>query len=227
MEPDSLLATLEVAGVVESPQDGSTVRLAESFTTAVAVRRESLADLDDELITSRVETEVTGEHHPLLGVVSHAEPSFVARCLALASHTPELAGEEIVRTAVVLDQFADRAPLSDGAPERFLPICGDRIEIAVALSRFAIVYVWREECPPCDVMCREFESRFTKQPEDIALYAVYGPGWSELLSERYDVGGGPTTLFFADAAVDARLVGAHYGATIGHEIEQLRETRAG
>lgn len=226
MDPESLLAMLESEGIVESPQDDITIRLAESFTAAVVDSQKSLADLDDAAIESTVETEITGDAL-LIDIVSHAERTFIARCIVLAEQVPDLGAEAIVRTALVLDRFDNSTVQGGGAPERFLPIRGDRIEVATALSRFAIVYVWREECPPCDVMCEEFDSRFTEQPDDIALYAVYGPAWAEGLYERYDVGGGPTTLFFADGTVNARLVGAHYCTTIGHEIEQLRETTTG
>lgn len=227
MDSERLLATLESAGVVESPRDGSMIRLAEPFTAAVIDRRESLADLEDAAIASTVETEVVVEHEPLLDAVSCSGSTFVSRCLVLADRVPDLGAEAVVRTALVLDRFDDQRIPDQGAPDGFLPIRGDRIEVATALSRSAIVYVWREDCQPCDVMREEFESRFPERTDDIALYAVYGPDWAQRLHERYDVGGGPTTLFFVDGRVDARLVGAHYGSKIAHEIEQLREASSG
>ena len=90
------------------------------------------------------------------------------------------------------------------------------------LTRRAVVYVWQEDCEPCDLVRQTLED-LLDAPEDIALFAVYGPDWAELLYEEFDVAGAPTTLFVLDGEVDSRLNGPHYPESYEGELETLRE----
>jgi hypothetical protein len=84
------------------------------------------------------------------------------------------------------------------------------------------VYVWREECRPCDIVREWFEELFPEPPDDIGLYAVYGPDWAETVKEQFDVTVGPTTLFVVDGRVDCRHIGARTKASVEKEIENIR-----
>lgn len=111
----------------------------------------------------------------------------------------------------------------DGVPEFFFPVPGDLLGHLVGYYERAIVYVWRDNCPPCETVKSDFEIIFDAPPDDIALLSVYGPDWASLLDREYDVAGGPTTLFMVNGKVDARLVGAHPRKALTTEIEILRE----
>jgi thiol-disulfide isomerase/thioredoxin len=113
-------------------------------------------------------------------------------------------------------------PPDHGAPEPFVPVDGRRLPLVVLTVERAIVYVWREDCPPCDLMRDDLEAVVDGGLGDIALFAVYGPDAMNVLADRYRVTGAPMTLFFLDGSVDARLRGANHPEVIQKEIEKLR-----
>jgi thiol-disulfide isomerase/thioredoxin len=150
------------------------------------------------------------------------DPGLVSKYLAVDRRMPETSFEETLNAVFVLDQFIDPRPKTAGVPDGFLPIRCEHLEAAVNLYRRAIVYCWREECEPCDVMKEDFETVFDTAPDDVALFAVYGPDCAVSLQRRFDVEGAPTVLFFVDGSVDFRLTGGQYLDTLESEIDRFR-----
>lgn len=134
-----------------------------------------------------------------------------------------LSHAERLRMMSTLDMLLPSSSPTDGTPDAFLPVDGNRLPLLLSVYDRAIVYIWREDCPPCDVMRDEFNEIFPSPPDDLALLSVYGPDCAKLLQEEYGVTGGPVTLFVLHGKVDARLNGAQYREVIETEIEKHRE----
>lgn len=116
----------------------------------------------------------------------------------------------------------DAVPIA-GSPEAFTPIQPQKVPFAQYFIRKFIVYVWRDDCDPCDLVREDFDEFYGEEEPDMGLFSTYGPDGSKLLYEEYDVGGGPTTLFFVDGRIDIRLIGAQQPSVLEHTIEEHRE----
>jgi len=147
--------------------------------------------------------------------------TFLAAYSLINDWLDEIPPEQMVSITLVLTWFQQSVPESDGAPENFLPIHGDQIPIITSFYSPAIVYVWRHDCDPCELVREDFEA-IVESTEDISLFSVYGPQYAELLRERYDVIGGPTILFVANGKIDSRIHGAHSRQLLQSEIETVQ-----
>lgn len=228
MESDDLIGVLLDADVLVADGEGQHFSLSERFAderdAALArfesigetKRLERLADaLDDEAVPPALERVLDS-------------PDVLADYETLVRLVPELSHADRVGVLNVLGGLRRGQPPDDGAPEAFLPVHGDRLPALVRLQRAAIVYAWREDCDPCDLVREDFDEIFEETPpEDVMLYAVYGPAWAADLLEAFDVGGAPTTLFVRDGAVDSRFLGAHTKSALENEIRILREGSEG
>lgn len=127
--------------------------------------------------------------------------------------------QTVVVASLSLDLFDD-PPATGGVPEGFTPVRGSDIERFLVIHPTAVIYIWREECDPCDEVRRRLEDLLAsgKVPAEVGLGAVYGPEWAEMLFEEYSVGGAPTLLFVDDGEVDSRLLGEHDREVIEREI---------
>jgi thiol-disulfide isomerase/thioredoxin len=216
----ALLDRLLVGGVLVA-EDSETLTPSAAFRAAIGVAQAALATQPDNVVTAVV-AELTGRDDPDLLAPARENPRFLAIYLALGART-DFSVAERRRVVAVLDSVVGRsdAPRDDGAPEPFLPVRGGRLPLLLAMYPRAVVYAWREDCPPCDAMREVLAAQLTTDDRGIGLFAVYGPDFAPLLSERYDVEVAPTTLFVVDGVVDARLVGAHEPATVGAELDIL------
>ncbi|WP_137287674.1 thioredoxin family protein [Halorussus salinisoli] len=140
---------------------------------------------------------------------------------ALTEFVPEISDDERLRVTLLLDGLVGETPETAGVPDPFLPIPGEALPSLLATYERAIVYVWRNDCAPCELVREDLEMHCATQPEGVILLAVYGPASAELLQEEYDVAGGPTVLFVKNGRVDARLLGAHSRETLGSLVEDL------
>lgn len=222
MDADALLERLIDADVLQHERTDDRLLLAESFQSAVA-EQERVVERSDDLSERLLELTGDEERAGTLAAIAGDDPQFVARYLELAQRLPELPQTSHIRALVVLDLLRTVTPPDDGAPECFLPVHGDRLPTLLRLGHPTVVYVWREECPPCDTMREELDGLLADDHEDIARLAVYGPAAATLLYEEYDVVGAPTLLFVVGGGVDARLQGAQYREAIEAEVELLRE----
>lgn len=203
------------------------IRLTKSFIDSVDEHQDEVERSKQErrsLVDDIVADEVSVQR-----VLSLAckHDSFLGYLLALSSNTENSVDGEWLQTAAILSQLAQPRPRSEGSPRAFFPILGDWLDIFMDLFPNAIVYVWREDCDPCDVMKEKFDEIFGEPPDDLALFAIYGPDYARFLEEEYDITGGPATLFMLDGEVDVRLYGAQYRAVIDNEIGMLRDLAHG
>jgi hypothetical protein len=150
-------------------------------------------------------------------------PELQAQFLALADALPELSGDDLIRVLFVLDTVKHPPDRTDGSPDAFFPVRGDRFAIFCSFIDHGVAYVWRGDCDPCEVIVEEFGDLPQEIVDEELLVSIYGPGSPEVLYEQFDISGAPTTLFLANGDVDSRLVGAHPVSVIETEIRTARQ----
>ena len=220
MQPDEVLSRLTAATLLEEDPDQGLVRLSESYQSQVEGTLDELEGVSSEQLRTIVAERRDEEETRRLLDVCEGDPELIARYLAVTEMTDDYDFEERLRLLPVLEQFTRPAPDS-GAPENFTPTHPDRLPFVLNLYRRAVVYVWRDDCPPCDRMKSDLESVVSGMETDLALLAVYGPDDPQLLYDRYNVRGGPITLFVLEGEVDSRLHGPQFPSVIESEIETL------
>lgn len=216
MTPEDLLAELRDAGVL-TVEDGK-ISLQQRYEDRYEEYEDRLeADGDVDAVLSDVTEQLTDVPTDTTQGIE-----LLARYGALEDLAPNLDREMRLRVLIALFQIENPDLPTDGAPENFIPIDGSYLPVVIPLFRKAVVYIWLEECDPCDIMQDDLEDTFDDEYDDILPLAVYGPDCAETLHEEYDVVGGPVTLFIRDGSVDARLQGAHYQNVIESELESIR-----
>jgi hypothetical protein len=206
------------SGVVE--ETGDAVRLTEAARNALRQHRDAVEPLTDDEIVERVAT-VNRAVADSLATAPELDRDVAAEFLALDEF--DLDDEEAVSLLVVLDRFGDDQPAEAGVPAAFTPVHGDRLVVLAALFPRAVVYVWRDDCEPCETVRADLDAVFPEPPEDVALLAAFGPRWATLLDDAYDVVGGPTMLFLRAGRPEARLVGPAPRESLENEVRLLRE----
>lgn len=223
MRSDDVLDALIELNVLEQSPDGETLTVSDGFDELVDETRSTL-ERDESFRDALEERFDDPDVVEALARIGEEDLSFVANYCALTERTESLSPDDLVRVTAVLAQIQGSVPRTEGVPDWFLPVRGDQLPTLLQFAPRAIVYVWREECEPCDLMCETFREAFDGDPpDDVALFAVYGPEHSELLYEEFDVSGAPATLFTIGDRVDSRLYGAHYPEAVEGEIEKIRE----
>ena len=205
MDPASLIDTLVTADVLAVTDDDALRR-----TASFEDREFALRDAPDEQTASPndpVEDALVG--HDLLATYR------------TVTEFAEVDDTDALRAVLLLARLDRAEPPDEGVPGAFTPLDGDLLDLVLLLTERAIVYVWRDDCPPCDVMREEFDDIFPEPPDDVSLFAVFGPDWAVHLQEQYDVVGGPSTLFMIGTRVDVRLQGGQHRAVIDNELEKL------
>ncbi len=211
-DPERILDQLVEAGLVETVGDELTP------TPTLLERRETLTEKDD--LRSRL-PDIASEGASAFLELAGRTPSLLADYVILSERT-ELGHGDKLRALSIFDGLLEDAP-DEGAPKAFLPVAGDRLPLHVNLYEKAIVYIWREECPPCATLRERFDAIFDAPPADVGLFSVYGPDHARALYEWYDVSGGPAILYFIGGEVDARMYGDYERSTIETEIDKLRD----
>lgn len=214
MDQGDIVETLVENSVIEPA--GQSLRFTDEFSEEID-RNRSRAD---ELKGGGGADTEDGALEALLEV--DPDPTAVSIYLGLAEFASGLSPDTRLGLVALLVQLQRDVPPTDGAPAGFFPIDGDLLELATTFNERSIVYVWRHDCEPCDIMRDEFEDVLADgHDEPILKLAVYGPDWPDLLEEEYGVVAGPTTLFMLGNRVDTRLVGAQFRSVITNEIETL------
>lgn len=182
-----------------------------------------VAEMTDDEIYNKLH-EATGDEDETEAILTFEgeQERLVAEYLTLCD-IDGISHAERLRLMSIFDTLLPSSLPTDGTPDAFLSVDGNRLPFLLSVYDRAIVYIWRNDCPPCDIMRDEFNEIFTSPPDDLALLSVYGPDCAKLLQEEYGVTGGPVTLFTLHGRVDARLNGAQYPEVIETEIEKHRE----
>jgi len=221
MDPADALEQLIQAGIVEESIEDEGLELSESYRTRLEERLSDLRNLSAAGLREAIAIQQDDDEAAQLLDLSEGTVEPIAQYLTLAEAVDGLEFEKRLRLVPTLQQLYRPAP-DRGAPKSFTPVRPGQLPFLLNLYKRAIVYVWRDECPPCDTMVEEFDTFFSEPDDDLALLTVYGPADPQFLEERYNVRGGPTTLFVLDGEVDARLHGAQFSSVIESEIETLR-----
>jgi thiol-disulfide isomerase/thioredoxin len=151
------------------------------------------------------------------------DPDLASEIHALIEFLPDADIDDVVEFIHLSSQLDSKRGPSEGAPDGFLPIPVRYLRPLVACHHKTIVYVWRDECHPCDEMRRKLEIEVTPELNGLALFAVFGPEDPERLREEYQIVGGPALLFFLDGKVDARLYGNQPVAALEMEFETFSQ----
>lgn len=153
--------------------------------------------------------------------------AFTVRTLAIHQINRSWDLTRCVRVALALRRF-DEEPVSHGAPDGFVPINYNEIELFLQSQPVSVIYVWGDDCEPCEVVRGDLETLVEegKIPDGVGLAAVYAPQGGELIREKFEVKFIPTLLFCANGRVDSRLLGKPYPKQIMGEIEIISENLA-
>jgi len=219
VDSKTLLARLVTEGVLVENDD--TVSVSDSFEAALKNAESSLAETDsvEEYLAEIADDDRVSQ---VLREVATQDRDIVVRYLALQSYVEDLSHSEAVRALIGLETLQRSPPRSSGAPASFVPVYGDQLPYLLEFVQRAVVYIWRHDCEPCDVMVETFDEVVDTSPQDVALFAIYGPESAQLLEDAYDIQGGPATLFVVGGRVDSRVYGATYPGVIEHELNHIR-----
>jgi hypothetical protein len=222
MDGDDVLERLLATGIIKQHDGAGSVSLTDGFEAALSTHLGELADADR---ASAYLSDVEGIEDP--GAVSDVlddNGTLVSTYATLAEFSDGFDQTERLQLLPMLVELQHDSPFKGGIPEAFLSVPGDCLDPLLTFFSSAIVYVYREDCDPCSLLRDELDDIFPEHPDDVALFAVYGPEWAELLQTEYDVAVGPTTLFVLDGSVDSRLVGAPARSVLEEEVEIIRNS---
>lgn len=210
--------------LLEDSSDGQ-LALDPQFQKAVESRSESFNGSAGDAVINEVDLQgmATSDLDRLETVLSEA-PRMAGLFVELHPRLASFDLEQILHLTIVLENvIMDPAP-SEGSPRAFLPIHADRLPTIFPVLQQAIVYIWLEDCDPCEQVVNAFNELFSQPPGNIALYAVYGPEDAELLEGKFDVSGGPTTLFVKNGTIETRLYGRQSKTVLDKEIKLLTKS---
>lgn len=200
-------------------------RITSSFEQLVDEKRAEVGGAGESAVTEYVEKTIDDERlEKVVADIGVADDDFLAYYLALSERAPKLPSESRARTVLLLQQSADNSPREDGAPDGFVPVKGNQLETITKLAPASIVYIWREDCRPCDQVKTTLEEMLSTNTSGIDLFSVYGPAHAEYLHKEFDVKGGPVTLFMTRDNVDSRVFGAKPRRIYEGEVEELRRS---
>lgn len=216
---EELLDALLEAGVFEPSEDGE-LRPTQAFHREREERRAEIAAMDDEAFDDAVDRFATDDDV----AASDVDADTLGAAMAIHDSSEALDRERSLLAALALGRLeeTEREP---GVPRGFVRIESGDVDGFVGNHPAAVIYVWREDCDPCDGARENFESLLAdgEIPEWVGLGAVYGPDAADLIREEYQVGVAPTTLFCVDGAIDSRIVGNPGYEAFRSEIRTITE----
>lgn len=223
MKPSNILSELISSGVLEVNEQTDELRVTDQFNSLVSENIQWIDDMSVERLEQKLEKQnFSDEQKENISKLRENEINFVAILLALLEHVEKPFEDEIIPVILLLQQIGEQPPPEEGAPDSFFPINGDQLDVVVSLAESGIVYVWLDDCETCDIMKEEFNAIFPNPPENMGLFAIYGPDWAEHLHSNFNIRGGPATLFIKNGKIDSRLYGAHGQGKLEKEIEFIR-----
>ena len=132
-----------------------------------------------------------------------------------------LSDEEVIRVITLLDSIKPEIK-KEGTPEGFVSISFERLTFVLQFKPRSIVYIWREECPPCEIVREDLEA-VCNEENGVFKGSVYGPDYAAKLDEEFEVKGGPTTLFLDYDCVTLRLVGAYDRNVVARHVREVEQ----
>jgi hypothetical protein len=221
MNPNAMLDELIEGGLLAERDGGAELHLTDHITRDLEDERRRLEEAD--LNTVRRELDDGADIVDCLLDGANPPDGMLPHYLAARNHLDQAEPEIWLRLATVLFQLDEGMPPIDGVPAPFLPVTGRTLEVFQTVYPASIIYIWRHDCGPCEEIRRHFETIFSEtNPDGFALFGIYGPDWAEILHERYEVVGGPTTLFTINDSVDLRIQGGCSQQYLEEEVETFR-----
>jgi len=221
MDETDMYNMLTREGVIEERGTLGTVTLTDEYVDTIQSERERHQAKSAAQTEERIRSITDGPTDGLESIAGDWD-EFLCHYIVLGEMLPAINRDERIRVGILLSQFEQDPPRRSGSPDTFLPIHCRHLEYVVQFYTTAIVYVWKDDCEPCDLVKADLDDCFEERNSDLGLFSVFGPEDPEYLERTYDVVGGPTILFLYEGEVDARLQGAHYPEIIENEIERLR-----
>jgi len=221
MTENLFISTLLNGDVIVETETAGELAFSSDFIDSVDQRTDQV---QSGQWVSAFESGVTGgdTSHEVFAAVADDTPELLGTYWALDDALDDVSFTQLLRLLVVVDRFHHPPTETTGTPEGFLPVRGDRVPALVEFIRHGAVYVWRDDCDPCDVMAEQFATLDDQVTEEAVLLSVYGPDWGERLNDAFSVAGAPTTLFIAKGSVDSRLVGPYESDIIAAELETTK-----
>lgn len=220
METTTSFESLFASGVLTGGEGD--VSLSTQFETSVSDYESTVSTLPGDelsrLVRDRLQDGMDVDPFVELG---EKDPRTLAELCALSDRL-ETPPTDWLTLLPVLRLFRTETPSMDGVPEPFIPVSGDLLSPLASIYSRLLVYVWLDDCPPCDALKDRLESIFDG-PRGVLLFAVYGPANREVLEGTYGVTAGPALLFMRDGGVDSRLYGDHMESVIENEVDRLLE----
>jgi thiol-disulfide isomerase/thioredoxin len=222
MDLESNIEKLLVESILIESESGK-IHFNENISKLIEQKRAMLEDSNREWYEIIIDSGTDERLAQSVLNLSWHNSDFLAYYLSITDYLDINITEDWLPLTAVLAQLNEPKPKSKGSPEKFFPIHGDWLSIFNKLFPNSIVYFWRYNCEPCDIMKEEFNEIFNEVPSDFGLFSVFGPDYSQRLKEEFNVSGGPEILFIINGRVDSRLHGAQYRDVIENEINILKE----
>lgn len=219
-EFEELIDALLEADIFEPSVEGE-LRPSESFQRRRAEHRAAVEGFDqDELADALAEYATTGAVDP-----DEVGRRALGDAMAIHEAADAVDRERSLLAALALSRIESSSP-APGVPDGFLPIAGEDVAAFMGNHPAAIIYCWREDCPPCDGARESLEELLADGviTDSVGLGAVYGPDSPGLLREEYEVGVAPTTLFCVDGRIDSRIVGNPGPEAFQTEVEIITDS---
>jgi hypothetical protein len=212
---------LKEEGVITSDGNGG-LRLTNELRQRIdrEKTRVSTFEKDEAIDELSAVTSDTSRAERLFEACEH-DDGVLAEYLALGRFDM-LSKTDRLRGLILLNSLRGQPLRDEGAPEAFVPTDGNRLPLLLQMCECAIVYIWMEDCDPCDLMKKELNHIFEESPGEFGLFAVHGPSAEEVLRDRYQVDYAPVTLYFHRGEIDVRLQGAPTSRAIENEVDNLR-----
>lgn len=214
----STIETLEKSDIIRFSDDGD-MTLTSKFDEAVDEERSRL----DNGGVSDSGVEQFFESVDIDPDLSKEYPNLFAIAIAIDRLSGRDIGEDIWDLAIAIDQIREEPPKTGGVPNGFLPLRAHRVGMVADLYSHVIAYFWREDCDPCDEVAANLEDINHERLDEATRVAAHGPSAPKKLYEEYDIGGGPTLLFFSGGKVKTRVLGPTTVNQIEHCVDILFE----
>jgi len=217
---DNIKVGLIESGILSAPENE--IEISESFSRDVDEMQEFVNGADPDEVYNRLSEALRKHLDPeFVQILMTKDDRLLSYLLVIDNREVNIPLEYLRPLLLIIDHLEKGMPKDSDSPESFLPIRPDQLDIIKSLYEKFVLYIWREECDPCDLMKTEFDDILQDEELDLGLFALYGPSCAQKLQKEYDVHAGPTTLFFLREQIDTRLVGAQYRSPIKNELETL------